>query len=84
MGLDTGFNKALASITNMAAGISNFTGDNATQAEHGLHSAASIVESIGSVAEDVNHFTRKQITQKDFHDVLQKLGKLIDKRPRPV
>ena len=75
--------KALASITNMAQGISNFTGDNTTQADikQGLHSAANIVESIDSVAEDVNHFTRKQTTQEDFDDVLQKLGKLIDKGP---
>ena len=27
----------------------------------------------------LNHFTRKQTTQEDFDDVLQKLGKLIDK-----
>ena len=73
--------KALTSITNMAQGISNFTGDNATQADikQGLHSAANIVDSIGSVAEDVKHFTTKQTTQEDFDDVLKKLGKLIDK-----
>ena len=65
--------KALTSITNMAQGISNFTGDNATQSDikQGLHSAANIVDSIGSVAEDVKHFTTKQTTQEDFDDVLK-------------
>ena len=71
----------MESIDSVAEDITDFASDDATQADikQGLHSAANIVESIDSVAEDVNHFTRKQTTQEDFDDVLQKLGKLIDK-----
>ncbi len=72
--------KALASITNMAQGISNFTGDNATQADikQGLHSAANIVESIGSVAEDITDFASDDATQADIKQGLHSAAIFVE------